>query len=53
MEIEEYKTEQMSEKQRVDLYEELCASGLSDAEARGTAWPDIAGVADAATRDAE
>ena len=30
----------MSERERIELYHQLLASGLSDAEARGTAWPE-------------
>jgi len=30
-----------TEEERVALYRELAGSGLSDAEARGTAWPDV------------
>jgi hypothetical protein len=33
--------EPKNEKERLELYNELIASGLSDAEARGTAWPEL------------
>ncbi len=40
MEIQEYKAEAMTEPERIQLYEELRATGLSDSESRGTAWPE-------------
>ena len=30
----------MTEEERVELYHQLLESGLSDYEARGTAWPE-------------
>jgi hypothetical protein len=30
----------MTEEERIEIYNECIASGLSDSEARGTAWPE-------------